>query len=209
VEQRRALRAHMVRAGLVATGIVAVLAIRPQIVQPVQPGERGEAPRAAPLRASTRRAATAAPIPVHALVLSEQARRYLELQYRSYPTEFMGCMIGTIERGTVVVQRIGPADVEPARSTRTRVIPTQSCEEAGWSGTVGMVHSHPQGQNCWYHFPGTFVGTSDAASFGMQPYAVDAIMCGDHLVWISRDMAEEQLSLVDRRSTDASTPAGR
>jgi hypothetical protein len=43
----------------------------------------------------------------------------------------------------------------------------------------------------------------------MQPYAVDAIMCGDHLVWISRDMAEEQLSLVDRRSTDASTPAGR
>jgi hypothetical protein len=199
----------MVRAGLVATGIVAVLAIRPQIVQPVQPGERGGAPRAAPLRASSGRAATAAPIPVHALVLSEQARRYLELQYRSYPTEFMGCMIGAIERGTVLVQRIAPADVEPARSTRTRVLPEQSCEAAGWSGTVGMVHSHPEGQNCWYHFPGTFVGTSDAASFGMQPYAVDAIMCGDHLVWISRDMAEQQLSLVDRRSTDASTPAGR
>lgn len=209
MEQRRALRAHMVRAGLVATGIVAVLAIRPQIVQPVQPGERGGAPRAAPLRASSGRAATAAPIPVHALVLSEQARRYLELQYRSYPTEFMGCMIGAIERGTVLVQRIAPADVEPARSTRTRVLPEQSCEAAGWSGTVGMVHSHPEGQNCWYHFPGTFVGTSDAASFGMQPYAVDAIMCGDHLVWISRDMAEQQLSLVDRRSTDASTPAGR
>jgi len=200
VEQPSPLRAHVVRAGLVATGIVAVLAIRPQIVQPVQPGERGGAPRAATLRAS---------IPVHALVLSQQSRRYLELQYRSYPTEFMGCMIGTVERGVVLVQRIAPADVEPARSTRTRVMPTQSCEAAGWSGTVGVVHSHPEGQNCWYHFPGTFVSTSDAASFGMQPYAVDAIMCGDRVVWIGRDMAEQQLSLVDSRSTDASVPSGR
>lgn len=209
MEQRRALRAHMVRAGLVATSIVAVLAIRPQIVQPVQPGARDASPRLSPLRAGTPRAATPVPIPVHALVLSEQARRYLELQYRSYPTEFMGCMIGSIERGAVVVERIAPADVEPSRSTRTRVLPAQSCEAAGWTGTVGMVHSHPDGQNCWYYFPGTFVGTSDAASFSMQPYAVDAIMCGDHLVWIGRDMAEQQLSFVDGRSTDASAPSGR
>jgi len=121
----------------------------------------------------------------------------------------MGCMIGTIERGTVLVERIAPADVEPSRSTRTHVLPTQSCEAAGWSGTVGVVHSHPDGQNCWYLFPGTVVPTSDAASFRMQPYAVDAIMCGDHLVWIGRDMAEEQLSLLETRSTDASAPAGR
>src|SRR5205823_15008658 len=100
-------------------------------------------------------------------------------------------------------------DVEPARSTRTRVLPTQSCESAGWTGTVGVVHSHPDSQNCWYHFPGTLVGTSDAASFGMQPYAVDAIMCGDHLVWIGRDMAEQQLTLLHPRSTDASVPSGR
>jgi len=33
-----------------------------------------------------------------ALILSDQARRYLTLQYRSYPTEFMGCMIGEIPR---------------------------------------------------------------------------------------------------------------
>jgi hypothetical protein len=187
----------VVRAGLVATGIVAVLAIRPEIVQP---GERGGAARAATLRAS---------IPVHALVLSQQSRRYLELQYRSYPTEFMGCMIGTVERGVVLVQRIAPADVEPSRSTRTRVMPTQSCEAAGWAGTVGVVHSHPEGQNCWYRFPGTFVSTSDAASFGMQPYAVDAIMCGDRVVWIGRDMAEQQLTLLEPRSTDASVPSGR
>ena len=204
--ERSPLRAHMVRAGLVASGIVAVLAVRPGLVQP---GERKDAPTAARLRAGTGRAAAAAPIPVHALVLSEQARRYLELQYRSYPTEFMGCMIGMIERGAVLVQRIAPADVEPSRSTRTHVLPTQSCEAAGWSGTVGVVHSHPDGVNCWYHFPGTFVGTSDAASFGMQPYAVDAIMCGDHLVWIGRDMAEQQLTLLEPRSTDASVPSGR
>jgi hypothetical protein len=206
VPQSSPLRAHMVRAGLVATSIVAVLAIRPGLVQPL---ERGGAPMALPIRASSGRAAAVASIPVHALVLSEQARRYLELQYRSYPTEFMGCMIGTIERGAVVVQRIAPADVEPSRSTRTRVLPTQSCEAAGWSGTIGVVHSHPDGQNCWYHFPGTFVATSDAASFGMQPYAVDAIMCGDHVVWIGRDMAEQQLTLLEPRSTDASVPSGR
>jgi hypothetical protein len=207
VEEQRARRAHIVRAGLVATGIVAVLAIHPEIVQP---GERASAPRLSPLRGrGTVHAPAPPPIQVHALVLSEQARRYLDLQYRSYPTEFMGCMIGTIERGVVLVQRIAPADVAPSHSTRTRVLPTQTCEAAGWSGTVGVVHSHPEGQNCWYLFPGTAVQTSDAASFGMQPYAVDAIMCGDHLVWIGRDMAEQQLSLVDGRSTDASAPAGR
>ena len=197
MEQPSPLRAHVVRAGLAATGIMAVLAIRPEIIQPREPGG---APRAAPLRAS---------IPVHALVLSQQSRRYLELQFRSYPTEFMGCMIGTVERGVVLVQRIAPADVEPSRSTPTRVIATQGCEAAGWAGTVGVVHSHPAGQNCWYRFPGTVVPTSDAASFQLQPYAVDAIMCGDHIVWISRDMAEKQLSLVDSRSTDASVPSGR
>jgi hypothetical protein len=206
VPQSSPLRAHMVRAGLVATRIVAVLEVRPGLVQP---GEGGGAPRLSPVRAAVARAATAALIPVHALILSEQARRYLELQYRSYPTEFMGCMIGTIERGAVLVQRIAPADVEPSRSTRTHVLPTQSCEASGWSGTVGVVHSHPDAQNCWYHFPGTFVGTSDAASFGMQPYPVDAIMCGDHLVWIGRDMAERQLTLLEPRSTDASVPSGR
>ena len=32
--------------------------------------------------------------------------------------------------------------------------------------------------------------------FAGQPYPVDAIMCGDHVVWINRDMAQAQLSLV-------------
>src|SRR5438034_7734252 len=38
------------------------------------------------------------------LILSDQARRYLALQYRSYPTEFMGCMIGRSEEHTSELQ---------------------------------------------------------------------------------------------------------
>src|SRR5438445_96854 len=65
-----------------------------------------------------------------ALILSDQARRYLTLQYRSYPTEFMGCMIGEIHGNAVIVRRIAPADVEPGHSTATRAVPEQTCEGA-------------------------------------------------------------------------------
>src|SRR5205823_14429813 len=130
------------------------------------------------------------------LILSDQARRYLALQYRSYSTEFMGCMIGETHGSAVVVRRIAPADVEPSHSTATRVVPHQTCEDAGWSGTIGMIHSHPGGERCWYFFPGTQVASSDGQSFASQPYPVDAIMCGDHVTWINRDMAEAQLPLV-------------
>ena len=57
------------------------------------------------------------------LVLSDQARRYLALQFRAYPTEFLGCMIGDLRGGTVFVRRIAPADVDPAQSTATHVLP--------------------------------------------------------------------------------------
>jgi len=59
-----------------------------------------------------------------------------------------------------------------------------------------MIHSHPGGERCWYFFPGTQVASSDGQSFASQPYPVDAIMCGDHVTWINRDMAEAQLPLV-------------
>jgi predicted protein tyrosine phosphatase len=58
-----------------------------------------------------------------------------------------------------------------------------------------MIHSHPGGERCFYYFPGTEVASSDAASFARQPYSIDAIMCGDSVVWISRDHAQHQLSL--------------
>src|SRR5207253_11032994 len=99
-----------------------------------------------------------------------------------------------------------PADVDPGQSTATMVLPKQTCEDAGWKGTVGMIHSHPTGERCWYHFPGTQVPTSDAESFGRQPYPVDAIMCGDHVVWISRDMEERQLGPLTGDALKASRP---
>src|SRR5206468_12775936 len=34
----------------------------------------------------------------------------------------------------------------------------------GWN-TVGSAHNHPEGQRCWFRFPGTVVETSDEMSF--------------------------------------------
>ena len=141
-------------------------------------------------------AAGAASMTARALDVSDQARRYLTLAYGS-PTEFMGCMIGQVRGRVVFVQRIAPADVDPAHSTQTHVLPRQTCEEAGWEGTLGMIHSHPGGERCFYYFPGTQVASSDAESFARQPYPVDAIMCGDSIVWIGRDRAQRQLRLAD------------
>jgi JAB domain-containing protein similar to deubiquitination enzymes len=130
-----------------------------------------------------------------AVVLSGQARRFLALQFKAYPTEFMGCMIGERKGNSIVVRRIAPADVDSSQATATHVVPNISCEAAGWQGTVGMIHSHPGAKNCWYYFPGTQVATSDLQSFTQQPYAVDAIMCGDTIVWIGRDMQERHSPL--------------
>src|SRR2546425_219418 len=118
----------------------------------------------------------------------------------------MGCMIGTIRGDAVIAERIAPADVDPAQSTPTRVLPRQTCEDAGWASTVGVIHSHPDGERCFYYFPGTQVATSDAASFARQPYPVDAIMCGHRVVWISRNMAGPAHS--NRSSLCTTRPCG-
>jgi len=130
-----------------------------------------------------------------AVVMSGQARRFLALQFKVYPTEFMGCMVGEQRGNTIIVRRIAPADVDSSQSTETHVLPKATCEEAGWTGTVGMIHSHPKAKSCWYYFPGTQVATSDFQSFMRQPYPVDAIMCGDTLVWIGRDLRERRVAL--------------
>ena len=140
---------------------------------------------------------TVGPPAVQALVFSDQAVRWLALQARSFQTEFLGCMIGEIQDGMVHVDRIAPADVSPLRSTATQVVPETTCEAAGWTGTVGMIHNHPTAELCWYYFPGTQVPTSDEQSFVRTPYAVDAIMCGAKVVWIGRNMVQQQLALVD------------
>jgi len=148
--------------------------------------------------------AAASPPIVNTLVLSDQARRLLVLQHRSLRTEFMGCMIGEIRGGTVVVYRIAPADVEPSHSTATWVSPHKSCEDAGWTGTVGIVHTHPTSERCWYFFPSTRVASSDAESFARSPYAVDAIMCGDYVVWVGRTLLERRIVLVRRKQRTGS-----
>jgi len=137
------------------------------------------------------------PLAARTLILSEQARRYLQLQYSAYSKEFMGCMIGEVHGLAVVVHRVAPADVEPAATSATHVVPKTSCEESGWMGTVGIIHSHPSGERCWYFFPTTQVATSDGRSFLMQSYPVDAIMCGDRVVWVSRDLVEREVALVE------------
>jgi len=104
----------------------------------------------------------------------------------------------------VTVRRIAPADVDPTQSTQTHVMPKRTCEEAGWQGTVGMIHSHPGGERCFYFFPGTRVASSDAQSFAMQSYAIDAIMCGDSIVWVNRDLVQRELPITDRRIPEAS-----
>ncbi len=162
-------RKRIVRIVVAALGLTALLALQPESVRLVE-------------SAWARSAGGAA----HAAVV----RRLI-----LYPTEFMGCMIGETRGSVVLVRRIAPADVEPKHSTPTRVVPHQTCEDAGWSGTVGMIHSHPGGERCWYYFPTTQVASSDGQSFASQPYPVDAIMCGDHVVWINRNMVEAQLSL--------------
>ena len=188
-------RTRVTYAALVAAALIALLALQPY------------SPRL--IAAVGARTGVAAQVPgpiVRRLILSDQARRFLALQYRSYPTEFMGCLIGDVHGSTVVVRRIAPADVEPAHSTTTSVVPTQSCEDAGWSATVGMVHSHPDAERCWYFFPTTQVLSSDGQSFVQQPYPVDAIMCGDHVVWISRDMKERELGPLTSDASKASRP---
>jgi len=143
------------------------------------------------------------------LLLSDQSARFLALQFRSFGTEFMGCMIGEIRDSTVLVERIAPADVDPSQSTPSWVVPLQTCEAAGWTGTVGTIHSHPMGERCWYFFPGTRVVSSDGRSFLLSRYAVDAIMCGDRVVWIGRNLVERQTAVSgghERRRAVTLTP---
>lgn len=150
----------------------------------------------------------ASPVPTRAqdtLVFSGQAQRFLALQYRASAPEFMGCMLGEVRGDTVVVERIAPADVDPAQSTATHVVPRDTCEAAGWGSALGFIHSHPTGDRCWYFFPGTAVPTSDGYSFLLGSYAVDAIMCGDRVVWIGRHQPQREITLLGTQAAMRTT----
>ena len=173
------------RTAAAATGLMTLLALQPEPARLVESASAGTVPEARV---------------THTLVLSDQARRFLSLQYKSFATEFMGCMIGEVRGRAIVVDRIAPADVDPSESTVSWVVPRQTCEGAGWSGTVGMIHSHPTAERCWYFFPGTQVPSADGQSFRAASYPVDAIMCGDRVVWINRAMQQQDLPLTLPRS---------
>lgn len=56
---------------------------------------------------------------------------------------------------------------------------------------------------------GHAVPTSDEASFARQAYLVDAIMCGDRVVWVGRDEMQRQVSLSTSSDTVVSGSAGQ
>ncbi|HXG44731.1 MAG TPA: hypothetical protein VNJ71_08260 [Gemmatimonadales bacterium] len=138
------------------------------------------------------------------LVFTGQAHRVLALVYQRHPTELMGCMMGERRGDTVRVERIAPADVDPEHSTPEHVMPRRTCEEAGWGPPVGLIHAHTSAERCWYFFPGTQVLTSDGQSFVRGPYPVDAILCGERVVWINRALVVREHPLPQReaRPTD-------
>src|SRR5438552_4956280 len=107
-------------------------------------------------------------------------------------------MIGECLAGMFATETRLPDVYQEARGTR--FLYDWLGHRAGWSGTVGMIHSHPTGERCWYYFPGTQVPSSDGQSFRLNDYPVDAIMCGDRVVWISRSLVERATPLGDRRA---------
>ena len=165
-------------------------------------------PAQAPLVAQVSLRNVPAASPARVLTLSDQARRFLAFMSASSAVEFMGCMIGEVRDDGVLVERIAPADVAPSQATATWVVPTRTCEQAGWAGTVGLIHSHPSATQCWYYFPNTQVPTSDGHSFLHSPYPVDAILCGARVVWIGRELTQQEMPLTGPLVRNVVTPAG-
>src|SRR5260370_38097481 len=86
------------RVAVAAAGLLALLALQPE---PARRGAGGATHVAAHARA---------------LALSEQARRYLLLPYRAFPTELMGSMVGDVRGQPGFVRRIAPAGGDPQQS---------------------------------------------------------------------------------------------
>src|SRR5438046_10405183 len=96
-------RPHVARAAITAAGLMALLNARP------------ESTRLAEAAAAGGTGGTGGTV-ARKLILSDQARRYLALQYRSYPAEFMGGMLGGAHGGAVVVRATAPAPAAPRQA---------------------------------------------------------------------------------------------
>lgn len=93
--------------------------------------------------------------------------------------ERAACLYGITLGQQYIVTRSTPATSVSQLTTKTRIVAW--CDTA--THPIGMMHTHPQGQNCFYYFPTTQVLSSDGMSAVMQPYALDAILCRDTVVW--------------------------
>jgi hypothetical protein len=113
------------------------------------------------------------------MVVTPSAQATLTL-FALSPTERHGCLIGANDGATVWVDSV-VVTPDPT-ATRTRTVAREPCPPH----TLGRVHSHPGADRCWYLFPGTSVETSDAVAFRRGGYGIDAIVCGDRLVWMAR-----------------------
>src|SRR2546426_615061 len=89
------------RGVVAAAGLVVLLALQPEPAGLIEAAGR---PR------------THAPAPL----LSHHARRHPTLQYRSSPTQVIGCMIGEIPRNAPIVRRVAPPRAGTRRPRRRR-----------------------------------------------------------------------------------------
>lgn len=101
--------------------------------------------------------------------------------------ERAACLRGVAIGKQFEVVRSVPAMSVPELTTATRIVAW--CDTA--SKPLGMMHTHPKGQNCYYYFPTTHVLSSDGMSANMQPFVIDAILCGDTVVWYDIGTQEE------------------
>ena len=101
------------RTAAAATGLMTLLALQPEPARLVESASAGTVPEARV---------------THTLVLSDQARRYLSLQYKSFATEFMGCMIGEVRGiGEAIQQKV------------TTLVTTGSREDLRFTVVTGSV----------------------------------------------------------------------
>ena len=111
--------------------------------------------------------------------------------------EQVACMVGNFAvNGTVIVHRLQAVAVDSHYvGRRWVVLHDGACTDV--EGSVGVIHSHPNAERCWYVFPGTSVQTGDAMSFLKQAWRVDAIACGESVVWVDRSLTQSVIPLSD------------
>jgi hypothetical protein len=146
---------------------------------------------------------------VRVVVFAPRVQRFLALQFYHYSDEFGACLVGDRRGDTLVVTRADPADLDPTDLTPTTVNWWRPCHQSA-PGSVGMIHSHPQGAACYFRLPplpsgrtrlqfgGDSLWTQDAVYFFQRPaLSITGIMCGDRIAWMGRDSVTQFAMLPD------------